>query len=526
MNEKLLPTFSPHSHTRGDDHVHISLKGPVDHDGHLSKGSPFTSQAKEKLVTVCIICGSFMVIEFMGGLLSDSLAIMTDAAHLLSDLSGFLISIYALQIAQKKPNDRFTFGYYRAEIVGALASVFIIWILTGMLLMESTTRIFKMKYDVDGKVMLITSLIGFVFNGIMVYVLHSKHDHHHHDHHENGHESGHEEDVKNEHEHFGISPHHFENQGIRKVSDSKVIKEEFNEDSDSVKVPSPRLSPTVGHGKNEFVEMNNLMNENREEANNESVFLRCDSYEKFENYNKNITDKKYNNKIHKKKSFVEKINRDDFNLTPNIKRRSELETPSSKNLGIYKKYFSIPHIQSSLTRKLSRLHHVDQFIGLSTECSHNHHQKENINVQAALIHIIGDIIQSIGVIVAAGLIYLFPNFQIIDPLTTIMFSIIVAFTTLPIIKQCVIVIMEGNNDENILKKIKEEILKVKGVGEIGCFHLFFLSLDKKIIIGKVSTIERDKNEEILSKILQNIAKFDIFHVNIEITSDNLCNCTE
>lgn len=132
-----------------------------------------TSTATRKLTLVCCVCCIFMLIEFFGGLLSDSIAIMTDAAHLLSDLAGFLISIYALHISSRMPDANFTFGYHRAEIVGAIASVFIIWILTAVLLVESIARLFDSHHQVDGKIMLITSSIGLVFNGIMAYVLHS-----------------------------------------------------------------------------------------------------------------------------------------------------------------------------------------------------------------------------------------------------------------------------------------------------------------------------------------------------------------
>ena len=90
----------------------------------------------------------------------------------------------------------------------------------------------------------------------------------------------------------------------------------------------------------------------------------------------------------------------------------------------------------------------------------NNDHIDNINVRAAMIHIIGDIIQSIGVIIAAILIYFFPNYQVIDPLMTIFFSVIVIFTTIPIIKQCIIVVMEGTHPDFDLDDIKKLLLEV------------------------------------------------------------------
>ena len=130
-------------------------------------------EAKRKLILVCCVCSAFMIIEFVGGLLSKSLAIMTDAAHLLSDLAGFIISIFAIYISNFPKNRNYTYGYHRAEIVGALISVFLIWILTILLFTESLSRLFDQRKKIDGLVMLITSSVGLVFNLIMAYILHS-----------------------------------------------------------------------------------------------------------------------------------------------------------------------------------------------------------------------------------------------------------------------------------------------------------------------------------------------------------------
>ena len=152
----------------------ISLK-TIDEDKTvpLAETKDSNSRAKKKLVFVCLICFIFMGIEFVGGVWAHSLAIMTDAAHLLSDLAGFVISIIALQYAKQAANNSYTFGYYRAEIVGAFLSIMIIWILTILLLCESIGRVFDVHHQIDGKIMLITASIGLVFNLIMVYILHS-----------------------------------------------------------------------------------------------------------------------------------------------------------------------------------------------------------------------------------------------------------------------------------------------------------------------------------------------------------------
>ena len=95
-----------------------------------------------KLAIVVIICFGFMIIEIIGGIISGSLAILTDAAHMLSDVGGFMISMMSIWISQKRPTVGSSFGYHRAEVLGALASVLIIWAMVVWLSIEATDRIF------------------------------------------------------------------------------------------------------------------------------------------------------------------------------------------------------------------------------------------------------------------------------------------------------------------------------------------------------------------------------------------------
>ena len=69
----------------------------------------------------------------MGGLYSGSLAILTDAAHLLTDMSSFIISLVAIHLSERPPTKKLTYGWHRAEVLGALISVEAIWILPGLL---------------------------------------------------------------------------------------------------------------------------------------------------------------------------------------------------------------------------------------------------------------------------------------------------------------------------------------------------------------------------------------------------------
>jgi len=123
-----------------------------------------------KLKIISTVCCSFMIIEFICGYLAGSLAIMSDATHLLSDLAGFLISLFSLIVAMKPANRDFTFGYHRFEVLGALASILIIWGLTVWLLIAAVWRI-RHPNPIVGFLMVCIAAGGLLFNIIMNRVL-------------------------------------------------------------------------------------------------------------------------------------------------------------------------------------------------------------------------------------------------------------------------------------------------------------------------------------------------------------------
>lgn len=118
----------------------------------------------KKLFFVSLICLFFMVCELIGGIISGSLAILVDAAHMFSDVAGFMISFVAIYISQRKVTFNKSYGYHRAEVLGAMLSVFVIWGLLIWLNIEAINRIITPPKDINADVMLITSIIGLMCN--------------------------------------------------------------------------------------------------------------------------------------------------------------------------------------------------------------------------------------------------------------------------------------------------------------------------------------------------------------------------
>ncbi len=83
---------------------------------------------------------TFMIGEIIAGVMSNSLAIISDAVHLLSDVAGFAIAPMSYNLSKKVASKQFTFGFARAEVFGAFSSILILYIATGVLVYEAMER--------------------------------------------------------------------------------------------------------------------------------------------------------------------------------------------------------------------------------------------------------------------------------------------------------------------------------------------------------------------------------------------------
>ena len=106
----------------------------------------------QKLIYVTCLSAIFMTIEIIGGYTAHSIAILSDAAHLGTDVLGLAISVIAMAIAQKQATERFSFGFHRAEVLGAIISILTIWVMVAGLVYEATMR-FLNPPEIAGKVM-------------------------------------------------------------------------------------------------------------------------------------------------------------------------------------------------------------------------------------------------------------------------------------------------------------------------------------------------------------------------------------
>ena len=142
-----------HHHHHGHGHTHSHAHGHTHSHAH-GEGRLIWSIGLNLLITVA---------EVIGGLVSGSLSLLSDAVHNLSDTASLGISYAARRIARREPTARKTFGYKRAEILGAFVNL-ITLVLIALFLMKEAVDRFLHPQPIDGTVMLAVAVVGLLAN--------------------------------------------------------------------------------------------------------------------------------------------------------------------------------------------------------------------------------------------------------------------------------------------------------------------------------------------------------------------------
>ncbi|KAL0901116.1 hypothetical protein ABMA27_006435 [Loxostege sticticalis] len=355
----------------GDDVDKNGSITEVERHCHRSRNEEIDKRARRKLIIASALCVIFMIGEIVGGYLSNSLAIATDAAHLLTDFASFMISLFSLWVASRPATRRMPFGWYRAEVIGALTSVLLIWVVTGVLVYMAVQRVIYKQFEIDATVMLITSAVGVAVNLVMGLTLHQ----HGHSHGGGGHG----------HSHGGSNP---------------------------------------------------VLNNKKD-------------------------------------------------------RSGDSDAESSH--------------------------------------SHAHAQGENINVRAAFIHVLGDFLQSFGVLIAAIVIYYKPEWNLVDPICTFLFSVLVLITTFNIIKDTLLVLMEGSPRDVDFQDVANTFLSLPGVVRIHNLRMWALSLDKTALSAHLAIRSGVSPQKVLEQATRLVhEKYNFFEMTLQIEefSDGMEACSQ
>ncbi|XP_030377563.1 zinc transporter 2 isoform X2 [Scaptodrosophila lebanonensis] len=403
---------------------------------HRARTEGVDVKARRKLIIASVLCLVFMIAEIVGGVLSNSLAIATDAAHLLTDFASFMISLFAIWIAGRPSTQRMSFGWYRAEVIGAMASVFMIWVITGILVWLAIGRLISGDYEVDAKIMLITSGLAILVNVIMGVQLQHGHSH----------GLGGGDGGGHGHSHGG----------------GKSSKKQKNKEN---ALPT---AAQLAHAQG-------------------TTLTPCSASPTY---------------------------RIEGGVALDPTAPEDAELPAS----------GLPSFSYQNSKLVTSTRDLDVAAVMAETAPGAHHhggdagrEAVNMNVRAAFIHVIGDMIQSVGVFMAAGVIYFWPEWAIVDPICTFVFSIIVLFTTFTIMKDALLVLMEGTPNYMHYAEVLEIFKGIQGVERVHNLRIWALSINKVALSAHLAIAANANPKQILDAATTAVhLRYNFFETTIQI----------
>ncbi|XP_036826882.1 zinc transporter 2 isoform X2 [Oncorhynchus mykiss] len=352
--------------------------------------------ARKRLYVVSAVCLVFMIGEILGGYFAGSLAVMTDAAHLLVDFASFIISLVSLWLSSRPATRTLSYGWHRAEILGALLSVVTIWLVTGVLVYLAVQRLISDNYEIEGTIMLITSGCAVLANIIMAFTLHQSGHGHSHGGLSSGHGHSHSTNDKSKHGHSHKSSHSHSN---------------GNQENHS-------------HGNGD------------------------------------------------------------------VEQHNGVDGQQQKSAG------SRP--------------------------------QANASVRAAFVHVVGDLLQSISVLVSAIIIFFKPEYKIADPICTFLFSMFVLGTTITIMRDILLVLMEGTPAGVKHGEVRDRLLAVKGVKSVHSLHIWALTMNQTVLSAHVAIDDIVDAQPVLREMTQTCFSNYNFHsvtLQLEQQADQKPGCS-
>jgi cobalt-zinc-cadmium efflux system protein len=128
------------------------------------------SRSRRALIASLAVTGSFLLVEVAGAIWTGSLALAADAGHMLTDVGGLVLALFAVWVAGRPPTPAKTYGYYRVEILAATVNALLLGV-AGVILVEAYQRI-RTPREVQGGAMLVVAVVGLAANLAAARLLH------------------------------------------------------------------------------------------------------------------------------------------------------------------------------------------------------------------------------------------------------------------------------------------------------------------------------------------------------------------
>ena len=149
-----------------------------DERSHENEDGPAADASLRSLAIALTITAAFLVVEVVGGLLTNSLALLADAGHMATDVAALGLSLFAVWLGRRPATPERSFGYYRAEVLAALVNAATLVAVSLFIFWEAWERI-GAPPEVDSRPMLAVAVAGLAANGAAAWVLMRGGEHQH-----------------------------------------------------------------------------------------------------------------------------------------------------------------------------------------------------------------------------------------------------------------------------------------------------------------------------------------------------------
>jgi cobalt-zinc-cadmium efflux system protein len=124
---------------------------------------------RKRLLIVLAVTATYCAVEFVGGYFANSLALLSDAVHLLTDIAALCLAMLTLWISTRPASGAKTYGYMRAEILGALLNGLFLWLLVAFIWFEAVRRLSR-PVHVAGLTVMVVAAVGLVVNSFSAWM--------------------------------------------------------------------------------------------------------------------------------------------------------------------------------------------------------------------------------------------------------------------------------------------------------------------------------------------------------------------
>lgn len=437
---------------------------------------------------------AFFFLEIVTGFLAHSLALLADAFHMLNDIISLVIGLWAVSAAQKATTDEFTFGWVRAEILGAFFNAVFLIALCVSIVLEALTRLIEPPEIDNPKLMLIVGSAGLFSNFVGFFVL-GGHGHSHgpggHDDHSHGHSHSHGHDIEE-----GLVPqqHFIDDDGPAIDVLPEVVVRRATADRSANKPDTRRIKfDDHRHGQEESstgagrASTHSRGRDHRRSS--KSGHSRLASFEDMSihpaSFRQDIIAASMKTPGDSaSESDTESDNNPVIVEEEGANEESPLLTDTAKGHGTMggQKHGAHSHGPARRGRRDSSVHHGHHHTQPQKPGKKSGHNHDDMGMNAMVLHVIGDMLGNIGVMITALIIWLtdWPGKLYADPAVSLFITAIILKTSIPLTRATARVLLQATPEHISVQEIRQDIEKLPGV--ITCHHIHVWQLsDTKLV---------------------------------------------